>query len=91
VTSHPDDLAQVLQDPAWRRKRIGLEVGPLSQWLFSGLAEAGLAIVCIETRHTKAFLKAPVNKSDRNKALRNTSNRSNPDVDDAKALPDGAE
>ncbi|ANY79306.1 transposase (plasmid) [Microvirga ossetica] len=68
VPSHPDDLAQVLHDPAWRLERIGLEAGPLSQWLFSGLAEAGLPIVCIETRHTKAFLKAQVNKSDRNDA-----------------------
>ena len=62
------DLARVLQDPTWRLARIGLEAGPLSQWLFSGLAEAGLPVVCIETRHTKAFLKAQVNKSDRNDA-----------------------
>jgi transposase len=40
----------------------------LSQWLFSGLAEAGLPAICIETRHTKAFLKAQVNKTDRNDA-----------------------
>jgi transposase len=40
----------------------------LSQWLFSGMAEAGLPVVCIETRHTKAFIKAQVNKSDRNDA-----------------------
>jgi transposase len=66
--SHPEDLARVLQDPTWRLARIGLEAGPLSQWLFSGWAEAGLPVVCIETRHTKAFLKAQVNKSDRNDA-----------------------
>ena len=36
VTSHPDDLVQVLRDPAWRLERVGLEAGPLSQWLYSG-------------------------------------------------------
>ena len=68
VPSHPQDLLRILQDPAWRLERIGLEAGPLSQWLFEGLAGAGLPVVCIETRHTKAFLKAQVNKTDRNDA-----------------------
>ena len=68
VTSHPEDLVQVLRNPEWRLVRIGLEAGPLSQWLFSGLAEAGLPAICIETRHAKAFLKAQVNKTDRNEA-----------------------
>lgn len=68
VTSHPEDLVQVLRNPAWRLVRVGLEAGPLSQWLFSGLAEAGLPAICIETRHAKAFLKAQVNKTDRNDA-----------------------
>jgi transposase len=58
----------LLNDPAMAPTRVGLEAGPLSQWLFSGMAEAGLPVVCIETRHTKAFLKAQVNKSDRNDA-----------------------
>ena len=61
-------MVNVLRESAWRLDRIGLEAGPLSQWLFSGLADAGLPVVCIETRHTKAFLKAQVNKSDRNDA-----------------------
>src|SRR5882757_2565250 len=68
VASEPEALLKVLGNPAYRFKRIGLEAGPLSQWLFSGLAEAGLPVVCIETRHAKAFLKAQVNKSDRNDA-----------------------
>lgn len=68
VASHPDDLTKLLCDPAWRIERVGLEAGPLSQWLFSGLAEAGVPAICIETRHAKAFLKAQVNKSDRNDA-----------------------
>ena len=68
VASHPQDLVRLLEDPPWRFVRIGLEAGPLSQWLFSGMAQAGLPVICIETRHTKAFLKAQVNKSDRNDA-----------------------
>ena len=68
VASHPEDLLRILQDPAWHFERIGLEAGLLSQWLFNGLAQAGLPVVCIETRHTKAFLKAQVNKSDRSDA-----------------------
>ena len=69
LASYPEDLVQVLQDPAWNLERIGLEAGPLSQWLFSGLAEAELPVVCIETRHARAFLQARVNKTDRNDAL----------------------
>jgi transposase len=68
VPSHPEDLARVLKDPAWNFERIGLEAGPLSQWLFEGLAKVGLPVICIETRHTKAFLKAQPNKTDRNDA-----------------------
>ncbi|PVE20259.1 IS110 family transposase [Microvirga sp. KLBC 81] len=65
VASHPDDLVNLLKDAAWHLERIGLEAGPLSQWLFEGLVTAGLPVVCIETRHAKAFLKAQVNKTDR--------------------------
>jgi len=68
VPSHPDDLIAILKDPRWQIERIGLEAGPLSQWLFEGLAKAGLPAICIETRHTKAFLKAQPNKTDRNDA-----------------------
>ena len=49
-------------------KRIGLEAGPLSQWLLSALAEAELPAVCVETRHMQAVLKAQINKTDRNDA-----------------------
>ena len=51
-----------------RFKRIGLEAGPLSQWLCSALAEAELPVVCVETRHMQALLKAQINKTDRNDA-----------------------
>jgi transposase len=68
VVSHPDDLLAVLKDPALNIERVGLEAGPLSQWLFEGLASAGLPVICLETRHVKAFLKAQPNKTDRNDA-----------------------
>src|SRR5262249_50259326 len=54
------------QSPAYHFKRIGLEAGPLSQWLFSALAEENLPVICVETRHMRAVLKAQVNKTDRN-------------------------
>jgi transposase len=68
VASEPEALLQVLANPADRFKRIGLEAGPLSQWLFSALAEAELPVICVETRHMRAVLKAQVNKTDRNDA-----------------------
>jgi transposase len=45
-----------------------LEAGPLSQWLYSVFAEAELPVVCVETRHMQAVLKAQINKTDRNDA-----------------------
>jgi transposase len=68
VASEPDALLAVLTNPAYRFQRIGLEAGPLSQWLFSALAEAGLPAICVETRHMRAALKAQINKTDRNDA-----------------------
>ena len=69
VVSHPGDLVAILSDPIFNVERVGLEAWPMSQWLFEGLAKAGLPVFCIETRHTKAFLKASqTNKSDRNDA-----------------------
>src|SRR5215472_5719799 len=68
VASEPDALLAVLKNPAYHFKRIGLEAGPLSQWLFSALAEASLPVICIETRHMRAVLKAQINKTDRNEA-----------------------
>jgi transposase len=56
VASEPEALLAVLKNPAYRFKRIGLEAGP--QWLFSALAEAGLPVICVETR----YMRAPIPK-----------------------------
>src|SRR5439155_3520120 len=68
VASEPEALLQVLTNTIYRFKRVGLEAGPLSQWLYSVLAEAGLPVICVETRHMRAMLKAQINKTDRNDA-----------------------
>ena len=69
VASEPGALVQFLKGVALPLARVGLEAGPLSQWLVNGLAEAGLPVVCVETRHMKALVQAQkVNKSDRNDA-----------------------
>src|SRR6266550_4563227 len=58
VASEPEALLAVLKNSAYHFKRIGLEAGPLSQWLFSALAEADLPVICVETRHMQAVLKS---------------------------------
>ena len=68
VAIEPEALLPVLTNPSYHFKRIGLEAGPLSQWLFSALAEAGLPAICVETRHMRAVLKAQINKTARNDA-----------------------
>jgi len=47
---------------------LGLEAGPLSQWLYAGLREAGLASELLETRHVRNAFKAMPVKTDRKDA-----------------------
>jgi len=68
VPSEPEDLINWLRSLGQELSRIGLEAGPLSQWLFAAIREAGLTVELLETRHVrKAFEAMPV-KSDRNDA-----------------------
>jgi len=48
------------------QSRIGLETGPLSQWLLPN--QAYLPVFCVETRHMREVSKAQLNKTDRNGA-----------------------
>src|ERR671921_1987500 len=68
VPSEPEALVGFLSQLGIPITRIGLEAGPLSQWLHAGLAEAGLEAVLLETRHVKAALSAMVVKTDRKDA-----------------------
>ena len=56
VSTEPVAISAVLTEEPLAIERIGLEAGPLSQWLYSALAEAGLPVICVETRHMKAAL-----------------------------------
>jgi transposase len=68
VESSPDAIADRLRELGQSLERIGLEAGPLSQWIYAGLIDIGLAPVCVETRHMHAVLSARINKTDRNDA-----------------------
>jgi transposase len=68
VRSERETLVAFFAASGLRFARVGLEAGPLSQWLHAGLVEAGLPALLIETRHVKAALKAMTVKTDRNDA-----------------------
>jgi transposase len=68
VASEPEALVQFFRGLEIEVTRIGLEAGPLSQWLRAGLVAAGFEVVLLETRHVKAALSAMVNKTDRKDA-----------------------
>ena len=68
VDSSPNAIADRLREFEQPLERIGLEAGPLSQWIYGGLVDIGLAAICVETRHMHAALSARINKTDRNDA-----------------------
>jgi transposase len=54
VASDPEALVLFFTGLGFVVERIGIEAGPLSQWLHAGLAKAGFETVLLETRHMKA-------------------------------------
>jgi len=68
VASEPEALVAWFCGLGLAVTRIGLEAGPLSQWLHAGLAGAGFEAVLLETRHVQAALSAMVIKTDRKDA-----------------------
>ena len=59
VASEPEALVGFFRQLGLPVVRIGLEAGPLSQWLHAGLSKAGLEVALLETRQVKAALSAP--------------------------------
>src|SRR5438045_4417997 len=69
VPTEPADIIALLTSLGVPFGRIGIEAGPLSQWLVIALTAADLLVICVETRHMKALLTAQqINKTDRNDA-----------------------
>jgi transposase len=68
VASEPEALVVWFGALGLHLERIGLEAGPLSQWLYAAMRTAGFAVELLETRHVRDAFKAMTVKSDRNDA-----------------------
>src|SRR5204863_3064888 len=68
VVSEPEALIGWFGSLGLELARIGLEAGPLSQWLYAAMKQAGLAVELLETRHVRDAFKAMPVKTDRNDA-----------------------
>jgi transposase len=68
VACEPEALIAWLAAHGTPMARIGLEAGPLSQWLFAEMKAVGLAVELLETRHVRAAFKAMPVKTDRKDA-----------------------
>lgn len=68
VASEPEALIAWFGSLGLELARLGLEAGPLSQWLYAAMREAGLAVELLETRHVHDAFKAMPVKTDRNDA-----------------------
>jgi transposase len=68
VASEPEALIAWFGALGFGLLRIGLEAGPLSQWLFAAMRKAGLAVELLETRHVRTAFKTMAVKTDRKDA-----------------------
>ena len=68
VVSEPEALIAWFKALGAPLERIGLEAGPLSQWLHAAMAQAGLAVELLETRHVRTAFKTMPVKTDKKDA-----------------------
>ena len=68
TVSHPDDLVTALKPFSDRIAAIGLEAGPMSEFLVAGLKQRGMDATLMETRRVHAALSAIPVKTDRKDA-----------------------
>jgi len=60
----PEAITKTLKIRAPGLARVVLETGPLSAFLYHGLDERGVPVICVCARHAKGVLSARINKSD---------------------------
>jgi transposase len=68
VASEPEALITWFRELGLALTRIGLEAGPLSQWLYATMRDAGFPVELLETRHVRDAFRAMPVKTDRNDA-----------------------
>lgn len=68
IPTEPAAIDEWLKKVGLPLTRLGLEAGSLSPWLCHELLALGYPVICIETRHAKAAMKAQQVKTDRNDA-----------------------
>ena len=68
VASEPEALIGWLRGLGLELARVGLEAGPLSQWLHAAMRDAGLPVELLETRHVRDAFRAMPVKTDRKDA-----------------------
>jgi transposase len=68
IASEPSQLIAWFESLGLALDRIGLEAGPLSQWLYAAMKQAGLAVELLETRRVHAAFQTMPVKTDRGDA-----------------------
>jgi len=68
VASEPETLTAWFNSLGFALSRIGLEAGPMSQWLYAAMKQAGLTVELLETRHVRNAFKIMPVKTDRKDA-----------------------
>ena len=64
VVAEPEAIAAAFARFGQAPRRVGIEAGPTSSWLVTGLRAVGLPVICLECRHLKARLRAVHVKSE---------------------------
>src|SRR5262249_32757813 len=68
VDSDPIAIARFIRHRGRKVEHVGLDAGPLSQWLHAGLVREGFRVTVMEARHVRAAFAAMRVKTDRNDA-----------------------